>query len=1116
MPNSNFFNNVDTTLFDKFKGIATNMSNFYAFKAVVGYFRSSGYFKLRQVLGDVKKIKILVGINIDSIFRHRDKTMLMFGSEEEAKKLFTQDFINDIREARYAPEVEEGILQLCQDLADGRVEIRIHKSRNLHAKFYICLPENFNENTDGRVIMGSSNISESGLGITQPPRYELNVALRDYDDVEYCNEQFETLWQESVALEFSDMVEMRKKTHLDHMPTPYEIFIKVLIDAFGDQVEDDFNVELPEGYINLKYQRDAMIQGYQMLKSFDGFFLADVVGTGKTIIASMIAKRFIEENGRHTNILVVYPPAVEKNWKDTFRDFGITKYAQFISNGSLDKILEGRDNYKSEEEFDMVIVDEAHNFRNDTAERYDKLQRICKAPRTGDGLVEGSHKKVILLSATPLNNEPSDFLNLLLLFQDARRPTIDGVQNLNLLFSPWIQRYKELMKMRRSGGGDAKELSLEVDKIYEQMRTDLLDKILVRRTRKNLLNNPEYRADLDRQGVRFPHIEQPIECVYQMDSQLSELFHQTLDELTDTQSEENPDGDGISYARYRAIEFLTEDYRDRYPQAKHVATLLAAIYRVHMVKRLESSFFAFKQSLSTFLRITNDMIHMFEENKVIIAPEFNVKGMLESGLELDEVIERLLSRGVPKEEIVYEASAFRPEFLEMLKSDAQKLEALCERWKKVEDDPKFEEFVKLMQGEIFQAPNNPTGKVVVFSESVDTLSFLEKKLKERLGREDILMVSAESRGRKLNKIRSNFDANLAKGEQKDDYNIILTSDVLAEGVNLHRSNVIVNYDSPWNATRLMQRIGRVNRIGSTAASIYNYMFYPSHEGNNEIKLYENALMKIQGFHAALGEDAQIYSRQEILHEFKLFDENVHDSIDRRLELLREVRELYASDRKLYREIKALPVKSRTVRKSENHPSDIAPLTSVVHISRGGKSWFYSVADGGVPKRLDFVEAADILRAPKDEQPGNMESVKQVHYEQVRKAYDSFLEAEQAAEDTESLAARKIDSNAAKALKFLRNLQRTFSGDDDCEKISALESYVKAGIFNQLTKSVNRLHNLASRFTRDGSPLSRHKEKLLPVVEQLYDKYHVAEKRRDSGDYKPGDDDPIIVTSETFE
>ncbi|MBQ0121841.1 MAG: DEAD/DEAH box helicase family protein [Bacteroidales bacterium] len=705
---SKFFNNIESPLIEKFKGIAENMHDFHTFQAVAGYFRSSGYFKLRKHLEDVKKIQILVGINIDNIFKKHDKSLLMLEGEDEARAQYTQDFIKDVMDAKYSAEVEEGILQLCDDLASGKVEMRIDKSKNLHAKFYLCLPEEHNENSDGWVIMGSSNISDSGLGTTQPPRYELNVAMKDYEDVKYCKEEFEKLWNESIPLSPEDIARIRKKTHLDNMPTPYELYIKVLIDAFGNQVEDNFTMSLPEGYMPLKYQKDAVIQGFQMLKEYNGFFLADVVGTGKTVVGTMIAKRFIEENGKDTNVLIVYPPALKNNWEETVKDFKITKYVQFVSNGSLDKVLEEKNNYKGPEEFDLIIVDEAHNFRSDSAERYDELQRICKTPRVNEGFIEGVRKKVMLLSATPLNNRPEDFLNLILLFQDARNPTIDGINNLNVKFQPWIKRYKEAMAKRHKSV-DSKELLSDVDMIYEEMRTEVLDKILVRRTRKNLLNNDDYRADLDKQGIKFPHIERPNECIYQMDSKLSALFYHTISILTDTRDADNPDGEGLNYARYRAIEFLTGEARNKYKQAQQVTTLLQGIYRVHMVKRLESSFSAFKTSLHTFLRITNDMIKMFEENKILIAPDYDVKGMMAKDMELDQIIENLVEKGLSEKDFVYESSDFSDELLELLQDDAAKLAKLCERWDKVSADPKLDEFISLLNNELFDENRNAEG-----------------------------------------------------------------------------------------------------------------------------------------------------------------------------------------------------------------------------------------------------------------------------------------------------------------------------------------------------------------------------------------------------------------------
>lgn len=1114
---SKFFNNIDTPLIDKFKGIAENMHDFYTFLAVAGYFRSSGYFKLRKHLEDVKVIKILVGINIDDIFRKHDKSLLMLGGEDEARAQFTQDFINDIIGARYSDEVEKGILQLCEDLASGKVEMRIDKSKNLHAKFYLCLPENHNENTDGWVIMGSSNISDSGLGITQPPRYELNVAMKDYADVDYCHKEFWKLWEESLPLSPEDISAIRKKTHLENMPTPYELYIKVLIDAFGDQVEDNFTMALPDGYMELKYQKDAVIQGYQMLKEYNGFFLADVVGTGKTVVGAMVAKRFIEENGKDTNVLVVYPPAVEDNWKDTFKDFGIDKkYTQFISNGSLDKVLEGKNNYKTAEEFDLILVDEAHNFRSDAAERYDELQRICKASRINEGMVEGVQKKVMLLSATPLNNRPEDFLNLILLFQDARMSNIDGIGNLNIKFQPWIKRYKEIMKDRFKVKGpiQLQALTKEVDKIYEQMRTEVLDKILVRRTRKNLINNPEYKADLDRQGIVFPNIAQPNECMYELNEDLSALFGETMTLLADTyDAEENPEGTGLDYARYRAIEFLVGEAKDKYKQAQHITGLLSAIYRVHMVKRLESSFYAFKKSLHTFKKITQDMIDMFDQDKILIAPDFDVKGMMAKDMEIDEIIEKIAEKGLDKSDFVYHVSDFNPAFLDMLKSDVEKADALCQRWDAIGDiDPKLDEFIRLLGGELFSKKQNKTGKLVVFSESVDTLNYLTEQLTKRLNRNDILFVSAANRKTQIPHIQKNFDANYKKGEKLNEYNIILTSDVLAEGVNLHRSNVIVNYDSPWNATRLMQRIGRVNRIGSVADCIYNYMFYPSAEGNQEIKLYQNALLKLQGFHAALGEDAQIYSRQEVLHTFKLFDENVRDRIDKQLEMLREIRALYAEDRKLYQRIKALPAKSRTVRKPENAEVPVESKTSIVYITKGQKSQFYKVVGDGRPEKLEFVEAAEILRAKVTEPTGNFESVKDIHYAQVEKAFNAYLADVESDNAAPTIEAKKND-NGTKAMALIRELKRAFRNDEIYDKLLILENYVNAGVYNRLTKSLNQLKQKITKMTKDGSRITQHADELLPILEGYYDTYYISADRLKK---EENTDDPIIVTSETFE
>ena len=1089
---SKFFNNnTGNTLFDKLKGIASGMANFDRFLAVVGFFRSSGYFKLRKELNDVEEIKILVGINIDDIFRRHNKAMLMLENEEKAKMVYDEEFRQDIINARYAPEVEEGILQMCQDLVDGRLQMKIHATKNLHAKFYLCLPQNHNENSDGWVIMGSSNISDSGLGTSRSPRYELNVAMKDFDDVDYCHSEFKKLWEEAVTLTIDDVESIKQKTYLGYQPTPYEIYLKVLIDTFGDQIEDDFSIQLPNGVMELKYQTDAVIQGFQMLMRHNGLFLADVVGLGKTMIATMIAKRFIEANGKNTCILVVFPPALRENWENTFKLFGISRKAQFITNGKLSSVLEGKEQYKAKEEFDLIIVDEAHGFRNDGAGKYDELQKICKADCVNAGLLKNQRKKVMLLSATPLNNRPDDLLNLLLLFQDSQNCTIDGIPNLKGFFAEYIKAYRILMKER-----ETRDVTADVDKIYEAIRERVIDKVTVRRTRHNIENDPEYKKDLKAQGIIFPKPQPPISLEYKMDADTSRRFFYTLNVLSDDKF--NPH---LHYARYRAVEFLKPEYRAKYRNAVHVGQTLAGIYRVHMVKRLESSFHAFKLSLATLLRITNDMLKMFAENKVIIAPELNVKELQAKGMELDQIIELAMKKGYQESDILYKSDDFEPDFIEMLRHDKEVLEALNADWQKEHDDQKFDLFRDRLEHEFFDE-RNVSGKLVVFSESVDTLNYLKGRLENELGRTDVLTITADNRDKKACIIKENFDAN--SEVQKDQYNIILTSDVLAEGVNLHRSHIIVNYDSPWNASRLMQRIGRVNRIGSVAEFIYNYMFYPSPQGNEQIKLYENALVKLQGFHSAFGEDVQIYSKEEIVKQFQMFDSNVKDSMDEKLALIRELRDVYHNNRELYDKVKQLPLKSRVARSIGRHTDK-----SIIYVSSDVKTEFYLATDKTV-KPIDFLEAVKYLKARPDEQAAPFLPDSK-NYDHVNRALGKYTKEYVEAADDASINRTDLDNISKTALNFLRRITQAISDNTTKVQCHILTDYINKGIYTQLPR---RLRDLSKPYKGDKVQIKTDEAKLKKALAEFVDEYQTMSNEMQEKAV-PKVSDPQIIISETF-
>ena len=369
-------------------------------------------------------------------------------------------------------------------------------------------------------------------------------------------------------------------------------------------------------------------------------------------------------------------------------------------------------------------------------------------------------------------------------------------------------------------------------------------------------------------------------------------------------------------------------------------------------------------------------------------------------------------------------------------------------------------------------------------------------------REDVLLITASNRNKKKSLVRANFDANVPSEEQKNDFNIILTSDVLAEGVNLHRSNVIVNYDSPWNASRLMQRLGRVNRIGSVAPNIHNFMFYPSQQGDKEIKLYKNALIKLQSFHSAYGEDAQIYSREEIVKEFKLFDSNVRDSIDKKIALLRELRDLYNNNRDLYHKIKALPLKSRVGRNIGKHHGK-----TIVFVSSEVKTEFYLVNTGN-PQPIDFLTAVDYLKALPDERPVPIPEDGS-HYRQVNQALEKYRQTVIETHDEAKIDVVALDKTAQVADKFLRTLLQVFTDPTITTNVKILRSHLGQGTYSRLPRE---LKTISQEYKNDRIKIRESEYKLQKAIGELVDEYHT----NISSDSVIKDiSDPKIIISESF-
>ncbi|VGO22310.1 C-terminal helicase domain-containing protein [Pontiella sulfatireligans] len=366
----------------------------------------------------------------------------------------------------------------------------------------------------------------------------------------------------------------------------------------------------------------------------------------------------------------------------------------------------------------------------------------------------------------------------------------------------------------------------------------------------------------------------------------------------------------------------------------------------------------------------------------------------------------------------------------------------------VDQDPKLEEFIRHMNDILFDPKQNPNKKLIVFSESKDTTTYMYKALKKQ-GFDRILCIDAGNRHTMRETVKQNFDANIPIAEQKYDYDIIITTEVLAEGVNLHRANVVVNYDTPWNATRLMQRIGRVNRIGSHAPVIHNYIFYPTAKVDDDIELKKKALMKLQAFHSALGEDSQIYSQDELVENFGLFEKNHKEDRDEHLVYLMELRRFKEQHPEQFRIIRNMPLRARTGRKDKTKDQ-----TTLCFIRNQRRDAFYFATKAGGIEELTFVECARQFKA---EPPESAIPLHERHHEQVALAVEDF--ADKLKEDAVGTNAVDVHQgpHEKKALAFLSAfLKLPITGEVERHKINAAKQAVKLARFQKLQRDVNKL------------------------------------------------------------
>jgi superfamily II DNA/RNA helicase/transcriptional regulator with XRE-family HTH domain len=915
-------NEPGNTLRDRFHTLLKRDTRF--FDCLVGYFFSTGFHTLYPSLETVEKIRILVGLKTDrathdAIRQAHEQQELQF-SHAEVKEQVPEIILAECENAVDTQETEAGVRKFVDWVRSGKLEVRAYPTGNIHAKVYIMTFAEGDRDA-GRVITGSSNLSQAGL----QDNLEFNVELKNRADYEYSLQKFNELWADAVDVSPEFVRTIDTKSPYAQF-TPYELYLKFLYEYFKSEVNRPSRLDesyLPPELRRLQYQEEAVLSAKRVLDEYGGVFLADVVGLGKTYMSALLA---LELGGRS---LVIAPPHLldetsPGSWPNVFGDFRVPQ-SDFVSIGKLEALLD-RDLSK----YDNVFVDEAHRFRTETTATYAMLATICRG------------KKVVLVGATPLNNRPADILAQIKLFQPGKNSTIPNVKNLDSFFATLERKLKGLDRHR-----DRDEYVRTVAENAREIRENVLKYLMVRRTRDEIVKY--YGKDMAEQGLRFPEVADPEPLFYHLTKREGELFDQTAELIQ-----------RLSFARYQPL--ADQYFKGKLDQLERQTYVnLARFMRTLLVKRLESSFHAFRLTLGRFIRAYRSFIDEFENGRVFISKKHISKifDSLEEGDE--EAIERLLDEGKAQ---VLDARDFHPRFVQDLRSDLKILTDLQNSWSTVKGDPKWEAFARILKTN----QGLSTGKLLIFTESQETAEYLAGRIRDGVERKTIWF-SGASHEDERRAIIANFDARMK--HPKDDYRILVTTDVLAEGVNLHRSNTVVNYDIPWNPTKLMQRVGRVNRVDTRFPSIHTFNFFPSTEGNDIIKLREAAEAKIQAFIEMLGSDAPLLTGSEEVKSHNLFARmNSRSTItgedgpeESELEFIMEIRKVRDEQPELFERIKRLPKKARSGRApgaveglGDNRPA-------LLTYFRKGRLDKFFLADSKTPaaSEINFFTAAHALR-----------------------------------------------------------------------------------------------------------------------------------------------------------
>jgi superfamily II DNA/RNA helicase len=851
-----------------------------AARFAVGYFFLSGFTALADKLEHVTNLKLLIGNTtnretLEQIAEGYKRLELVreaaeaqvYPKRNDVKRMATETATNIRTSVEVMDQTDEAeciVKTLARMIEEKRLFVRVYTKGRLHAKAYIfdygpsydLLGNLQTKLEEGVAVVGSSNLTLSGI----THNTELNVVVHGNANHAELVRWFDELWNDAEDFDEALMQEIRQSWAMAFV-RPYDVYMKALYTLVRDRLEGDDEKDIlwDDEIANrlATFQRVAVKQAIQMIRVNGGAFVSDVVGLGKSYIGAAIVKHF--ERTDHARSLILCPKPLVDMWERYDEVYQLN--ARVLSTGYLTEGSNGSNILLDDVRFrdrDFLLVDESHNFRHPDTQRYKLVEAFL-----------ASGRPVCFLTATPRNKSAWDVYYQIRLFHQQDKTDIP-------IDPPNLREYFKL-----------------IDKGERNLK-DVLSNILIRRTRHHILRWYGYDAETQQpvdpakfddylNGKRKAYVivagrhqffpKRELETVeYSIEDTYQGLYQKLRGYIGKASTGAAPVNgklpDELTYARYGLWHYVKKEKQKQEPYASlaRAGRNLRGLMRILMFKRFESSVYAFQETIGRMITMHERFLDALKKG-VVPAGEGAQAILYEpSAAEEQDLVDAL--RQVSGRYVLADFDAEK--LKKQIEHDLKLLRRMLELVEPItpDKDAKFQKLKRVLK----QAPLKE-GKRLIFTQYADTADYLYKNLNPGGKADDIEVIYSGDKSKA--KIVGRF-APKANPEYRFDESVefelmtLIATDVLAEGLNLQDCNKIINYDLHWNPVRLIQRFGRIDRIGSDHEVVYGFNFLPELGIERNLGLHERLHNRIQEIHDTIGEDSKILDRTEQLNEEAMY------------------------------------------------------------------------------------------------------------------------------------------------------------------------------------------------------------------------------------------------------